>query len=202
MAFTVILDACVLYPYLLRDLLIRVTQTGLYRAKWTDKINEEWIENLLQKRPELSREKLERTAELMHQAVPDSLVEDFEILMCDLKLPDENDRHVLAAALKARADMIVTYNVKDFPKDYLWDLEIEVQHPDDFLVCQIDLNQGLVLQAIREQLADLKKPSLSADEYLLALEKRELTKTAARLRELNLQQYLMLSISDSDHTIH
>ena len=150
----------------------------------------------------MSREKLERTAELMHQAVPDSLVEDFEILMCDLKLPDENDRHVLAAALKARADMIVTYNVKDFPKDYLWDLEIEVQHPDDFLVCQIDLNQGLVLQAIREQLADLKKPSLSADEYLLALEKRELTKTAARLRELNLQQYLMLSISDSDHTIH
>ncbi|WP_342779521.1 PIN domain-containing protein [Luteithermobacter gelatinilyticus] len=106
--------------------------------------------------------------------------------MGDLKLPDVNDRHVLAAALKARADMIVTYNLADFPEDYLWEMQIEIQHPDDFVLCQIDLNYRLVFQAISKQLQSLKAPPLSVEQYLVSLEKRGLTKSAFRLRELGL----------------
>src|ERR1051326_3804740 len=98
----VVYDSCVLYPAPLRDLLIRLAQTGLYRARWTDTIHEEWIKNLLEARPDLPRAQLERTRQLMNAAVRDCLITDYEERIDSLTLPDPDDRHVLAAAIEAQ----------------------------------------------------------------------------------------------------
>lgn len=108
--YTAVLDACVLYPAPIRDLLLSLAVEGLNHARWTDQIQTEWIEKLLQTQPELAREKLERTAALMAQSVLDSQIEGYEAIIDSLKLPDPNDRHVLAAAIIGHADAIVTFN--------------------------------------------------------------------------------------------
>jgi hypothetical protein len=113
--YTALFDACVFYKAPLRDLLVELSALGLFRAKWTDRIQEEWITNLLTNRSDLTREQLDRTKQLMTQAVLDCLVRDFETLEPSLELPDRNDRHVLAAAIHCKADVIVTFNLKDFP---------------------------------------------------------------------------------------
>ncbi len=91
--FTVVFDACVLYPAPLRDLLVQLALRDIFSARWTDAIHDEWISNLLESRPDLSREALERTRSLMNSHVRDSLVTGYEGLIPGLLLPDENDRH-------------------------------------------------------------------------------------------------------------
>jgi predicted nucleic acid-binding protein len=132
MSFIVIYDACVLYPAPLRDLLLELAISELFAAKWTETIHDEWIRGLLRSRPEL-KEKLHNTRRLMNEAVPDALVENFEPLIDGLKLPDANDRHVLAAAIKCNAQIIVTSNLKDFPPESLEPYGIEAMHPDEFI---------------------------------------------------------------------
>jgi hypothetical protein len=117
--FTALFDACVLYPAPLRDLLLRLAATDLFRARWTDRIHDEWMERLLEDRPELSRGQLMRTRTLMNESVPDSLVTGYEGLVETLTLPDPNDRHVVAAAIRSQAGVIVTFNERDFPKPAL-----------------------------------------------------------------------------------
>jgi hypothetical protein len=96
--FTAIYDACVLYPASLRDFLLRLAMTELFRARWTDHIHGEWMRSVLNNRKDLTAGQLERTRQLMDQAVPDCLVTDYEDLIDSLELPDPDDRHVLAAA--------------------------------------------------------------------------------------------------------
>lgn len=115
MAFTALYDACVLYPAPLRDLLLQLALTDRFRAKWTNAIHDEWIRNVLEQRPDLTAAQLQRTRELMDLHVRDCLVDGYEPLIAGLNLPDPNDRHVLAAAIHARADVIVTFNLGDFP---------------------------------------------------------------------------------------
>ncbi len=179
--YTVVLDACVLYPAQLRDLLITLAQTGLFRARWTNQIHEEWIEAVLERRRDLNRAQLERARELMNSAVRDCLVTGYEGLIGGLVLPDAGDRHVLAAAVRAGADAIVTLNLRDFPDEALSPLGIEAVHPDDFVLHQLDLNTPLILGAIREQRLRLKAPPRSVDEFLATLEPI-LPQTVARLR--------------------
>src|SRR5437016_5795774 len=123
--YTALLDACVLYPAPLRDLLMEISAAGLFRAKWTDQIQEEWISNLLKNRGDLTRQQLERTKSLMESAVPDSVVHGYETLVPSLTLPDQNDRHVLAAAIHCKADVIITFNLADFPMSELSKYEVE-----------------------------------------------------------------------------
>lgn len=149
--FTALYDAWVLYPAPLRDLLLRVALTDLFRARWTDRIHDEWIEALLRSRPDLTREQLERTRRLMNESVRDCLVTDYESLIDGITLPDPNDCHVVAAAIKARADVIVTFNLKDFPGEHLTPYGIESQHPEEFLVHLIDLAPDAVRTAARRQ---------------------------------------------------
>lgn len=115
MAFVVLYDAAVLYPAPLRDLLLRVARTGLVRAHWTEQILDECFRNILANRPDLAPAALERTRRLMNQAVPDVIVTGYESLVSGLSLPDADDRHVLAAAIKTGAQVIVTWNLADFP---------------------------------------------------------------------------------------
>lgn len=141
MRFVVVYDACVLYPAPLRDLLMWLANTGLFAARWSDQIQDEWVRNLAAKRPEIA-EQLSRTVALMNQAVPDAVVTGHEPLIEALTLPDPDDRHVLAAAIRVGAQLIITNNLKDFPGDYLATFGIEPVHPDEFIVQQFDLHEA------------------------------------------------------------
>ena len=153
MAFVVVYDANVLYPSTLRDLLIRIGQSGLVQAKWTDAILDEVFRNLALNRPDLDTERLRRTRELMCRSIRDCLVVGYEPLIDVLVLPEANDRHVLAAAIKARAQVIVTKNLRDHPADALAPWNTEAKHPDDFVLDQIDLDHAAVYGAV-QRIAD------------------------------------------------
>lgn len=181
--YTVIYDACVLYPAPLRDFLIELATTELYRAKWTAEIHEEWISNLLENRSDLKPEQLERTRTLMDDAVMDCLVEGYADLLPSLQLPDPDDRHVLAAAIKSGADAIVTLNLKDFPDDILEQYDIEVLHPDEFIHHQFGLRQAAVIVTAQRCRKRLKNPPKTPQEYLEILAKQSLPNTVRELSE-------------------
>lgn len=180
----VVYDACVLYPAPLRDFLMWLALTDLFQAKWTEKIHEEWMNNVLKNRPDLTYKQLERTKNLMNQNVRDCLVTGYEQLIEELELPDADDRHVLAAAIKSCAEIIVTFNLKDFPSEYIEKYGIKAQHPDDFILNLINLNSELVCQAFKNQLNTLKNPPMTSDQLLDILIKQQLNKSMAILQEL------------------
>ena len=175
-------DANILYPAPLRDLFIRLAQAGLVRAKWTEQIHDEWIRSVLKDKTHLSEDRLARTRSLMNEAVRDCLVTDYEDLIEFLTLPDPDDRHVLAAAIRAGADVIVTYNLKDFPTAVLARFDVEARHPDDFLVSLLDQDAGSVCSAVRRQREALRNPQKSVEELLSTLENLGLIHASARLR--------------------
>jgi len=181
--FTVVFDACVLYPAPLRDLLMWLSITDLFRARWTDQILKEWVDNLLEKRADLRREQLERTCQLMNACTMDCLITGYENLIEGLQLPDPKDRHVLAAAIRGYASIIVTFNLDDFPAQYLRQFGLEIQHPDDFIMHLIDLAPGVVCAAAKNQRSCLRKPSKTVQEYLDTLARQQLPGTVRALRE-------------------
>lgn len=180
-SFTAICDACVLYPAPLRDLLMHLALTGAYRARWSRQIHSEWTRNLLKSRADLTLAQIERTVECMNRAIPDCLVSGYEPLMQGLELPDKDDRHVLAAAIKCGASVIVTYNLKDFPQDALTPFNIEALHPDAFLSDIWDLDQAAVLEAVQKQRASLNNPSHTPRELLDTLLKQRLPEIVKHL---------------------
>lgn len=176
--YTALYDACVLYPAPLRDLLLQLAGTGLFRARRSSAIHEEWMRNVLADRPDLTAAQLQRTRALMDAAVPDALIVGHEKLIPSLTLPDPDDRHVLAAALRGRCDVIVTYNLKDFPAEILAEDDIEAQHPDEFIGHLINLRPEAVCQAAKSCRQRLKNPPVSADDYVLTLAAQKLPDTA------------------------
>jgi predicted nucleic acid-binding protein len=184
MAFVVIYDACVLYPAPLRDLLIRIAQKGVVRARWTDLILDECFRSILAQRPDLTPASLARTRELMVDAVADCMVSGYEPLVAALQLPDPDDRHVLAAAIRTGAQAIVTLNLRDFPPDSLGEYEVEAIHPDDFVLGLLDLSPGAVVQAVHEQTRALKNPPRTLGDVLDTLRDNGLVQSVAKLREL------------------
>lgn len=183
--YTAILDACVLYPASLRDLLLSLARDGLYHARWSERIEAEWVRSLLRQRPDLEEAALRRTCALMAQAVPDSLVTGWEAIIDGVPpLPDTDDRHVLAAAICGHADAIITFNLAHFPAETLAPFGIEAQHPDEFLLNQIDLNQIAALKSIKAMRGRWRKPVVAVTELATTLEKLGLPLTAARLREV------------------
>jgi predicted nucleic acid-binding protein len=181
--FTAFYDANVLYPAELRNLLMHLALIGRFRAKWSAEVHEEWISNLLKKRPDLTRDKLERTRMLMDKHAVDALVTGYEDLIPGLQLPDPDDRHVLAAAIRGHADVIVTMNLRDFPSDTIVSFGIEAQHPDEFVLHLLDLAPGAVVAAAQNHRQSLKNPTKTVAEYLETLERQGLTQTVSVLRE-------------------
>lgn len=117
--FTAFLDSNVLYPAALRNFLMWLAVHGLFRARWSDSVHEEWMAAVQRDFPGITRKQLERTRELMNLHAQDSLVFGFEELIKSVQLPDPSDRHVLAAAIRSSAGVIVTRNLKDFPREAL-----------------------------------------------------------------------------------
>ena len=166
--------------------------TGIFRAYWSAEVHEERIRNLLKNRPDLTRDKLERTRHLMEKALPDAMLTGYELHIESLELPDRNDRHVLAAAIRCGADVIVTLNLGDFPREVLGNYSIEAQHPDDFVLALLETFPDLVVEAARNHRASLKNPPKMPEEYLAELHAQGLRKTAAALRELAAVQSLVI----------
>jgi predicted nucleic acid-binding protein len=180
--FTVIYDACVLYPAPLRDTLMRLALTDLFKAHWTDDIHREWIRAVL-RQGKHTEQRLERTRDLMDRHVRDAKVTGYESLVESLELPDPDDRHVLAASIRTNADAIVTFNQRDFPESALSPYGIETLHPDDFIFYQIDMAPSVCCYEIRQQRLDLKNPAITVDEFLAVLQKQQLPQTVSKLRE-------------------
>jgi predicted nucleic acid-binding protein len=179
--FTVIYDACVLYPAPLRDFLMWLALSGRFRARWSAQIHEEWKRNLLKNRSDITPEQVDRTSALMDRAIPDALVTGHDVLVPGLNLPDADDRHVLAAAIRCNASVIVTFNERDFPESVLAPFGIEAQHPDEFAENLFDLDPAAVVAAAQRQRAQLKNPALTTDAYLDVLRRQGLVQTAKAL---------------------
>lgn len=180
--FVAVYDACVLFPAPSRDLLMHLAVSGLFRARWTARIHDEWMRNLLAKRPDLTAEQLERTRDLMDSSVPDCLVTDYEGLEAQLTLPDPNDRHVLAAAILCQTGTIVTFNLADFPEETLAPLGITAQHPDEFIEHAFGINPAAVIAAVRDHRASLAHPPKTVDELLDGYLKQGLVTAVGLLR--------------------
>jgi predicted nucleic acid-binding protein len=185
-AFVAVLDACVLYPAPLRDLLMWLALSGQFRAQWSEDIHREWKTNLLNNRPDLLQAQVDRTAQLMDQAIPGALVKGYEPLISGLDLPDENDRHVLAAAIRSGANVIVTFNLKDFPRATVQAFGIKAKHPDDFVHDLIQLDASAVTLAARRQRLHLKNPAISINEYLEVIGNLGMPKTLIALSSMRL----------------
>jgi hypothetical protein len=160
-----------------------LAMSDLYRARWSNDIHEEWMRNLQKDYPDLNRQKVERIRDLMNAHVVDCIVKGYESIIPHLILPDPSDRHVVAAAICCRADIIVTSNVKHFPNDILDPYGIQVQHPDKFLTDQINVAPSVVCAAAKRQRQSLKNPPMSVEEYLASLERQGLAQTVSSLRE-------------------
>jgi len=161
---------------------MRLALTDLFKAQWTDKIHNEWI-NALLRRDQFKLEDLEHVRDLMDMHVRDAKVYGYEDLIDTVELPDPNDRHVLAAAIKCNADAIVTFNLKDFPKEVLSKYQIEAIHPDDFVCYQIDLSSGKACSVIKAQRKALKNPPLDRESFLAVLQKQQLPQTVSTLKK-------------------
>lgn len=176
-----LLDANVLYPARLRDLLIRLAIAGLYQARWSEQILDECFDNLLENRPDLTQEQLARTRQLMTTALPDASVADYEDRIADLDLPDPDDRHVLAAAVAAGASLLVTDNLDDFPAERIPE-GLRVASTDEFVLELASDDLDVVVDVVETQAAGLVNPPMTASELLDGLEAVGLVQSVALLR--------------------
>lgn len=182
--FTVVIDACVLYPAPIRDILLSMASEGLLKPKWSKTIQDEWTRNLLINRRDLNKEQLDATIQAMNTAFPDSTIEHFEELIPGLSLPDEDDRHVLACAIKCKADLITTFNLKHFPSKIIEKFDIQIQNPDELICNIIDLNEKIACKAFTKMVNRLKNPAKTKSEVAATLENCGLTQSAVRLENI------------------
>jgi len=178
-----LLDANVLYPAPLRDLLLSLADEELFDPRWSSEIQQEWIDAVLEEREDLKRSQLNRTEKVMNMAFPDANITGYEYLIANLSLPDPDDRHVLAATIHCQADYLVTFNRKDFPADELKKYNILLASPDNFILGLLHSEETLVIQAFRSQLARLKKPPQTSEQLLNTLEKCGLPNAVAAIRK-------------------
>jgi predicted nucleic acid-binding protein len=167
--YTVVLDACVLVPIALADTLLRVAERDLYRPLWSERILDEAADAILDIHSSLDPQSVSRRFTAMRETFEDACVEGWESVDLNLVLPDPDDRHVVAAAVRGKADAIVTANLRDYPPDDLKPFDLEVIHPDDFLLDQLDLAPRIVIEVIQEQAAHARRPPLDPIDLLVRL---------------------------------
>jgi predicted nucleic acid-binding protein len=153
----------------LADTLLRIAELGFYRPLWSARIFNETMDAISEIHPTIPLEQIQQRFANMDTTFEDACIQGWEGLEAAVTLPDPNDRHVVATAMHGRADAIVTFNVRDFPADVLSPLNIEVIHPDDFLLYQLDLNQRPVLDVLRKQAADSRRPVLTSTALIARL---------------------------------
>lgn len=180
--FKCVLDTNVIYPLWTRDLLLWFANCDLYTPQWSENICREWINVMVRKG--ISLEEAKKRSNIINEAFPHALVQNYSSLIEHLNLPDEDDRHVLAAAIKTNANLIITNNLKDFPESYLVNYGLKAKSPDDFFTDIIDLNPELALKAFKKLVINKKKPPYNDFEVLDIFRNNGLTDTANYLHSL------------------
>lgn len=180
--FTCVLDTNVIYPIDIRDLLFWFASYDLFTPKWSKQIFIEW--EIVMKRKGISEEEIEKRLNKALRAFPDALVDNYEPLVNSLELPDEKDRHVLAAAIKTNANIIITNNLRDFPEAYLASFGLTAKTADDFITDTIDLNNELALEAFRALVLNRTNPNLDEFEILDRFRRNGLIDSANYLHAL------------------
>ncbi|MCP3861221.1 MAG: PIN domain-containing protein [Phycisphaeraceae bacterium] len=183
MAFTVVLDTCVLYPAHLRDTLLRLAERGLYRAQWSDDILTELERNLTESG--VAPPSVSHLVEQMQRAFPDAKVLGYLALIPTMTC-DEKDRHVLAAAVRADAAAIITFNGRDFPDESVDPFQVDVIDPDAFLLDQLDLSPRAVLEELELQAAANRREPKSVAALLDALARAGVPQFADEVRRRRL----------------
>jgi len=178
-----VLDACVLYPPALRDLFMWLAVDMVYQPRWTNQIHDEWMRNVKANRPEIPPAQLERTRKLMDRINEECLVSGYEPLIPTLSLPDVDDRHVLAAAIEAKASVIVTFNLSDFPAVALKTFGIRASHPDNYLCDLFDAEPEMFLHSVQRHRTSLKNPPKAPADYADTLRTNGLKKLAVRIEQ-------------------
>ncbi|HEX5504304.1 MAG TPA: PIN domain-containing protein [Thermomicrobiales bacterium] len=164
-SFGVVLDACVLVPAALRDTLLRAAQRGLYRPCWSEMILGE-VERTLTRTGLATLAGARRLVAILRDRFPRAVATGYERLIPGMVTRDADDRHVVAAAVAAHAQVIVTFNLRDFPEVGLVPYGLEAQHPDGFLTSLYELAPATLREVVAEQAAALRRPPRSYDDIL------------------------------------
>lgn len=185
--YTAFIDACTLASTLKRNLLLSLAEAEFFRVRWSEKVlneTEAAIAKILAGKdaPDPS-ERAARARRAMEDAFEEALVAEYELFLpACIGLPDPNDAHVVAAALKTQAATIVTENLSDFPDEHLLSLNLEAKSADAFIADTIALDPGKAVAAIRKMRERFKRPEKTADVLLLDMEAAGLTQTVDVLR--------------------
>ena len=179
----VLVDANILFSPPLRDLIIELSNAHFFRARWTQDIHLEWIRAVRKQRPDLPETVLNEMRELINQAVADCVITGYETLIDALELPDPDDRHVLAAAIKGDCSVILTRNVRDFPRKKLRPYSVRALTPTEFLKGYIEIDRKGFVACLRDILH--RHPGLSVGDYAKALRQNRLKAVANILLELH-----------------
>lgn len=186
--YTALVDACSLVSVWRRNLLLSLAEAEFFRLRWSQTILDETeraLAKLHHQRGNADGDARARKAiAAMTKAFPEAMVDDFAQLLANpLGLPDPNDEHVIAAAVKTQAQAIVTENISDFPADLLGRLNLEPRTADEFIADTIALEEGLAIPAIRNMRLRLKRPEMEASDLLRSFEAHGLFETVSVLTQ-------------------
>jgi hypothetical protein len=184
--YTALVDACTLVSAPRRDLLLTLAEAEFFRVRWSQRILDETRSALnrifIERKIEDALARAGRSVDAMHQAFPEALVEAHgSVAAMTFGLPDPKDEHVLTAAVQTQAQAVVTENISDFPASILTPLNLEARTADEFIADTIALDEGKAVAAIRTLRIRLKRPEMSAEDYLRSLEAHGLFVTASIL---------------------
>lgn len=179
MSFRAFFDTNVLYGAILNDFVLELAERGLFRPLWSEDVLFELSKNLVKNGED--QERVEKRVAAMTTFFADAMVSGYENLVPEMT-NDSEDRHVLAAAVRGGAEVLVTFNLKDFPEQSVNAFDIEVVHPDDFLLDQLDLYHAQTLRALVETVEDYDSPAMTVEDFLLALTRAGVPRFAAAAR--------------------
>ncbi|MGF6307078.1 putative nucleic acid-binding protein [Bradyrhizobium sp. i1.8.4] len=178
-----VFDACILYPFHLRNIVVQAAVDRLVEARWTDAIHDEWIRSLTTDVPAIPIERLQITRRLMNDALPAATVGGYEKHIPTVTLPDPDDRHVVAAAIAAKASLILTWNLRHFPENELKKFSLRRMNPDDFLSELFNKVPDLVIGSLANARRNLSKTRVAASDFIAILKGQKLVQLAKRVEK-------------------
>ena len=181
--FAAFLDACVMVPIAPCDTLLRIADSGAFCPLWSQRVVDEAVRALQRIHPDVAPSRFLSRFHSMDRAFEDALVEGWEPLEQGIVLPDPNDRHVVAAAIRGRADVIVTENTKDFPERTLQPLGLKALRHDQFLLDHFELSPSAVSRIVTDQAAAMNRPPVDTDLLLARLARSGARGFAAAVRD-------------------
>ncbi|HJQ57165.1 MAG TPA: PIN domain-containing protein [Vineibacter sp.] len=178
-----VFDACILYPFHLRNIVVQAAVDRLIDARWTDAIHDEWCRNLVAAVPAIPAARLENTRRLMNEALPTAMVQGYENHVAAVNLPDPDDRHVVAAGIAAGAAVILTWNLRHFPVRELKTFGLRATTPDAFLSVLHDQAPDLLLGCLANARRNLTRSRVSAADFIDIMRGQKLTRLAQRVEK-------------------